>query len=146
MTFSSLLHEIYEGHHSHHGMSTERFTHIYMPIIPTITQKPWHAYFSTVFQLIQSVFYATNWMIDLLRFLFLDLSDIPGNFSNCHDLICTSSVFVGMSMGDLEVPRHFKRGTHYAALLSKLDGTAAVHWFQFFLYLLLSPLVRDPLN
>lgn len=25
-------------------------------------------------------------------FLFLDLNDIPGNFSNCHDLICTSHV------------------------------------------------------
>ena len=36
-----------------------------------------------------------------------------------------------MSMGDLEVPRHFKRGAHYAALLSKLDGTAAVPWFLF---------------
>ena len=53
-----------------------------------------------------------------------------------------------MLMGDLEVPWHFKREAHYAALLSELDGTAAVPWFLFSLYLLLPPpsLVRNPLN
>lgn len=40
---------------------------------------------------IHSVLWATNWITDLPCLLFLDLNDIPGNFSNCHDLICTSS-------------------------------------------------------
>lgn len=39
-----------------------------------------------------------------------------------------SLLLAEMSMWDLEVPQHFKRGAHYAALLSKLDGTAAVPW------------------
>ncbi len=47
-----------------------------------------------------------------------------------------------MSMGDLDIPQRFKRGAHYAALLSELDGTAAVPWFRF---LFISP-VRNPLN
>lgn len=56
-------------------------------------------------------------------------------------------VLAKMLIGDLEVPQHFKRGTHYAALLSKLHGTAAVPWFLFFFPSLSSlPLVRDPLN
>lgn len=83
------------GRRSHHKMSTERFTHSHMPIMSTIPQKPWHAYFSAVSLKLQAhiqpVFYATNWIIDLPSSLFLDLNDIPGNFSNCHDLICTSS-------------------------------------------------------
>lgn len=36
-----------------------------------------------------------------------------------------------MLMGDPEVQRHFKKGAHYAALLSKIDGTTAVPWVFF---------------
>lgn len=87
----------------------------------------------------QSVFHAKNWIIDLLRFLFLDLNDIPGNVSDCHDLICTSSFACSNVDGGSSVT---KGGTHYAAHLSKLDGTAAAPWFL--LYCTLSPtLVRD---
>ena len=50
-----------------------------------------------------------------------------------------------MSMGDLEVPWRFKRGAHYAALLSKLDGTAAVPGFLF-LFISFSPLLSESLS
>lgn len=62
------------------------------------------------------VFCATNWIIDLPHSLFLDLNDIPGNFSNCHDLICTPSpacwvVNVKGERRGLKVASHLKRGT-----------------------------------
>lgn len=83
---------------------------IHTPIISTNPQKPWHASYSAAFfcfvlffsRLL--VFFCVclcaacfvgrkpdNWFDSL--FLFLDLNDIPGNFSNCHNLICSSSFF-----------------------------------------------------
>lgn len=49
-----------------------------------------------------------------------------------------------ISIGDLDIVHHFKSRAHYAALLSKFDGTAAVPWFLFSLYLPL--LSENPLN
>lgn len=60
-------------------------------------------------------------------------------------------LFAVISIGDLDTVHHFnkkkrkeKGGGHYAALLSKFDGTAAVPWFPFLLYLPL--LSENPLN
>lgn len=68
----------------------------------------------------------TNWRTDLSCLLFLDLIDIPGDFSNCQDLICTVLPFLPAQIlvGDLEVLRHFKGvggwGRHYATLYPDL--------------------------
>lgn len=99
-------------------MSIERFAHVHMPILPNITQRAWHDYCGAERLRAHAacVFCATNWIIDLPHSLFLDLNDILGNFSNCHDLICTPSpacwvVDVKGEGRGLEVPSHLKRGT-----------------------------------
>lgn len=52
-----------------------------------------------------------------------------------------------MLMGDPEIPQRFKRGArHYAALLSKLDGAAAVPSFLLLFISFSNPLVKNALN
>lgn len=133
MTFTTLIYTFMRGQSTCDKMSIQRFTDIHMSITPTIAQKPCNAYFNIVFL----VLYPMSRVIDSPWILFLDLNDIAWNFSNCLDLICTSL------MGTLEIPRHFQQRAHYAALLSKLGGTAAVPWFLF-LFIFVSPSCQKP--
>lgn len=93
-----------------------------------------------------SVFYTTNWMIDLPRFLFLDLNDISGNFSNCHDLICTFSVSCWYVDGGCRGTTAFQKGDTLRSTFIQARWNSSCSLVSFFLYLLLSPLVTDPLN
>lgn len=71
------------------------------------------------------------------RVLFLDLNDIPGNFSNCDDLICTSSFAYRDVDGGSRGTAAFQKGTTLRSTFIRADGTAAVPS---------PPLVRNPLN
>lgn len=96
---------------------------------------------------IQSVLWATNWIIDLPRFLFLDLNDIPGNFSNCHDLICASSFACRDVDGGSGGTAAFQRGgTLRSTFIQTRLEQLLFPGFFFSLSPPPLPLVRSPLN
>lgn len=139
MTIYPPGYEFLRGWSKYDEMSVEGYTVHSNTHLAAVPQKPWHAHFGALFhQVVHSLHKLDKWFV--LPFLFLDVNDIPANFSNCWDLICTSSLPAEMSVGDLEVLCHFKRrgkgvGGHITQHFypeSRFDGTVAAHCLSFF--------------
>lgn len=138
------------GHHSHREMSIERFTvHTFTcPSFQLFLRSPDMLISALCFwssELVQSVFYATNWIIDFPRSLFLDLNDIPGNFSNCHDLICTSSFACRDVDGGSRGTMAFQKGDTLRSTFIQARWNSCCSLVSFF-FLYLLPLLSETLS